>query len=97
MFVGAEADEWLTIGVPPASVTAAGVASLEAGVAVARLVRHSHHPSKATIETRAIPHVRRARMRSANPNPPLPSILLILSICHSIQASLATSLHAACS
>src|SRR5438445_1843012 len=77
MFVGAEADEVPAMGVPPASITA-GLASVEAGGAVTRLVRHSHHPSKATIETRAMPNVSRARTRSAKPNPPRPSILLIL-------------------
>jgi len=38
---------------------------VEADGAVARVVRHSHHPSKATIETRAMPNVSRARTRSA--------------------------------
>src|SRR6266567_5563501 len=76
MFVGANADEVPEIGGPPASITSS-LAWVEADGAVARVVRHSHHPSKATIETRAMPNVSRARTRSAKPNPPRPSILLI--------------------
>src|SRR5882724_5681974 len=77
MFVGANADEVPAIGGPPASITSS-LAWVEADGAVARVVRHSHHPSKATIETRAMPNVSRALTRSAKPNPPRPSILLIL-------------------
>src|SRR6476620_3499106 len=77
MFVGAKADEVPAIGVPLASLTA-GLASVEAAGGVARLLGHSHHPSKATIETRAMLNVRRARTHSAKPNPSRPSILLTL-------------------
>ena len=80
MFVGAEVDEGPELGVPLASITATGVVSVEADRTVARLLRHSHHPSTATIETRAIPNFSRARMRSAKPNPPRPSILIILGL-----------------
>src|SRR5205085_1349788 len=66
MFVGAEVDEGPELGVPLASITATGVVSVEADRTVARLLRHSHHPVTATIETRAIPNFSRARMRSVN-------------------------------
>jgi hypothetical protein len=63
MFVGAKADEVPAIGVPLASITV-GLASVEAAGGVARLVGHSHHPSRATIETRACSiYVERARVQ----------------------------------
>ncbi len=73
MFVGAKADEVLAIGVPLASITA-GLGD------VARLLGHSRHPSRATIETRAMLNIRRARTRSAKPNPSRLSILLTLDL-----------------
>jgi hypothetical protein len=76
MFVGARADEVRPTVVPLASIIA-DVASVEAAGDVVRLVGHSHHPSKATIKTRAMPNVSRTSTRSAKPNPLRPSILLI--------------------
>jgi len=73
MVVGAKADEVPAIGVLLGSI-AAGLGG------VARLLSHSHDPSKVTIETRAMLNVRRTRTRLGKPNPSRPSILLTLDL-----------------
>jgi hypothetical protein len=78
MFVGANADEVPATEVSLASITVE--ASVEAAAGVARLPGHSHQPSKATVETRAMLNVRRTRTRSAKPNPARSSILLTLHL-----------------